>query len=66
MGIAAGVGGALALARFMTTLVFGIPARDPVTFTIVPVLLAMVAIVTALIPARRAARIDPITSLRDI
>ena len=66
MGIAAGVGGALALARFMTTLVFGIPARDPVTFTIVPVLLAIVAIVTALIPARRAARIDPITSLRDI
>jgi ABC-type antimicrobial peptide transport system permease subunit len=60
-----GIVGALALARFMTTFVFGIPARDPLTFAIVPILLALVAVLTALIPARRAARIDPMTSLRD-
>jgi predicted permease len=64
-GIIVGVVGALVLARFMTTLVFGIPARDPLTFAIVPVLLGAVAILTALVPARRAARIDPMTSLRD-
>ena len=45
---------------------FGIPARDPLTFAIVPMLLALVAVMTALIPARRAARIDPMTSLRDV
>jgi len=65
LGIVAGIGGALALARFMTTLVFGIPARHPLTFAIVPLLLGAVAILTALIPARRAARIDPMTSLRE-
>jgi predicted permease len=65
VGIAVGIAGALALARFMTTLVFGIPARDPLTFAIGPLLLALVAGVTALIPARRAARVDPMTSLRD-
>jgi putative ABC transport system permease protein len=65
LGIVAGTGGALALSRFMTALVFGIPARDPLTFAIVPMVLATVAILTAFIPARRAARIDPMTSLRD-
>jgi predicted permease len=65
LGMIVGIVGALALARFMTTLVFGISARDPLTFAIVPILLALVAVLTALIPARRAARIDPMTSLRD-
>jgi len=65
LGTIVGIGGALALARFMTTLVFDIPARDPVTFAIVPLLLTIVAVGTALVPARRAARIDPMTSLRD-
>ena len=65
LGMIVGIVGALALARVMTTLVFGIPARDPLTFAIVPMLLALVAAVAALVPARRAARIDPMTSLRD-
>jgi putative ABC transport system permease protein len=64
-GIIAGIAGALVLARFMTMLVFGIPAHDPLTFALVPIVLAAVAILTALVPARRAARIDPMTSLRD-
>src|SRR5207247_2879198 len=66
VGIVVGLAGAAALARFMATLVFGIGARDPLTFAIVPMLLALVAAITALVPARRATRIDPMTSLRDI
>jgi len=65
LGMIAGIVGAAALARFMTALVFEIPPRDPLTFAIVPLLLGLVAAFTALVPARRAARIDPMTSLRD-
>jgi ABC-type antimicrobial peptide transport system permease subunit len=64
-GIAAGLAGAMALARFMATLVFGIHARDPLTFAIVPIVLALVAAVAAILPARRAARIDPMRALRE-
>ncbi|MGH9144202.1 MAG: hypothetical protein ACRD2I_23945 [Vicinamibacterales bacterium] len=48
-GIAAGLAGALALARVTTTFVFGIPAIDPITFASVPAMLAAVALATALI-----------------
>jgi ABC-type lipoprotein release transport system permease subunit len=65
LGMIAGLGAALALAQFMATLVFGVPTRDPVTFVIVPLLLALVATVTALVPARRAARVDPMHALRE-
>jgi len=57
IGIAAGLAGALALARFMSTLVFDIPARDPLTYAIVLLLVACVAAITALVPACRAARV---------
>ena len=50
----------------MGTLVFGISTRDPATFGIVPLVLAGVAIVTALVPARRAARVDPMEALRTL
>ena len=65
MGIAAGLAGALALTRFMTTLLFGVTAVDPMTFAAVPALLAMVALAAALIPARRAAAVDPMRVLRE-
>ncbi|OLC43696.1 MAG: hypothetical protein AUH43_20095 [Acidobacteria bacterium 13_1_40CM_65_14] len=55
LGIIVGIVGALALARVMTTLVFGIPARDPLTFAIVPILLALVAAITALVPTSASA-----------
>ena len=65
LGIAAGLGASLILARFVTTLVFGVSVRDPLTFLLVPVVLALVAAISALVPARRAARVDPMDVLRD-
>jgi putative ABC transport system permease protein len=63
-GIAAGLVIALAASRVMTTLVFGVSARDPITFALVPIVLAMVAVATALVPASRATRVDPMRALR--
>jgi putative ABC transport system permease protein len=65
IGILVGLGGALALARFMATLVFGVAVRDPLTFAIVPLVLLAVATVAAIVPARRAAAIDPMDALRE-
>jgi ABC-type antimicrobial peptide transport system permease subunit len=65
LGVAAGLGAAFVLTRFMATLVFGISARDPLTFVLVPVVLVLVAALAAIIPARRAGRVDPMDVLRD-
>jgi predicted permease len=65
MGIAAGLIGALALTRVMAGLLFGISTTDAVTFSAVAVILAGVALVATLIPARRASGVDPIVALRD-
>jgi ABC-type antimicrobial peptide transport system permease subunit len=65
IGIAVGLVMALGLARFMAALVFGIPSRDPLTFAIVPLVLLAVAGAATIVPARRAVRIDPVTTLRD-
>ena len=64
-GILAGLAGAFALTRVMTSLLFGVSATDAVTFTAVAVLLAAVAFAATVIPARRAMRIDPMVALRD-
>ena len=53
-----------ALSRLMSSLLYGVGASDPITFIIVPILLAMVASIAGLIPAQRAARIDPMIALR--
>jgi putative ABC transport system permease protein len=63
-GVAIGVGGALALTRFMETLLFGVTPTDPATFISVSVLLAAIAAIASYIPARRATRVDPMTVLR--
>jgi ABC-type antimicrobial peptide transport system permease subunit len=65
VGIVVGLGASFALARFMTTLVFGIATRDPVTFAAVPLFLAAIAAAAALVPARRAASVDPMQALRE-
>ena len=64
IGIAAGIGVSLAVARVMSSLLFGVGAADPLTFTIIPVLLAAVAFLACYVPARRATRVDPMIALR--
>ncbi len=64
-GILLGVGGALALTRMVSTLLFGIAASDPVTILAVAALLLVVASAACYVPARRAMRIDPMLALRE-
>jgi putative ABC transport system permease protein len=64
MGEAIGVVGALALARSIASLLYGVSATDPLTFVFVATALAMVALTACYIPARRAAKIEPMVALR--
>ncbi len=61
---ALGVAGSLALTRYLRTLLFGVSPSDPVTFASVVLLLGFVTIAACLIPAMRAARVDPSRALR--
>jgi predicted permease len=64
LGVAAGLGTALALTRAMRALLFGVSAADPLTFLSVPSVLLLAALAACYLPARRAAAVDPATSLR--
>jgi len=64
VGMAIGWLGAAALARLLAGFLFGISALDAVTFAAIPVVLALVALLASYLPARRAARIDPLLALR--
>jgi putative ABC transport system permease protein len=63
-GIAIGIGGTLGLSSLLKSLLFGVGPRDPVTFVIAPFVLLGVALIAAYVPARRAARLDPMQALR--
>ena len=65
IGMALGVAGAAALTRVMSSLLFGVSARDALTFTSASLILTLVAFLASFFPAQRAARIDPITALRE-
>ena len=63
-GVTLGLVGAVAAARLLESLLFGITPADPVTFAVVSALLATVTLVACFIPARRATRVDPQSALR--
>jgi predicted permease len=63
-GLVVGLAAALALTHFIESLLYGIPPRDPSTFAGVIVLILGVSVLAALLPARRAIRVDPLITLR--
>jgi ABC-type antimicrobial peptide transport system permease subunit len=65
VGLAAGLLGAFALTRLMRGLLYEVNAVDPAIYTIVAVLLAASAIVASFIPARQAASVDPVSTIRE-
>jgi ABC-type antimicrobial peptide transport system permease subunit len=64
VGLAIGLAGAIAFTRLMESLVFGITPLDPVTFAATPVVLVVAAVLATYLPARRAAAVDPVETMR--
>jgi len=64
VGVVSGLVVAFAVSRVLSSLVFGVEVRDPLTYVAVAIGLGIVALVACVIPARKASRVDPIVALR--
>jgi ABC-type antimicrobial peptide transport system permease subunit len=64
LGVGAGLGGAIALSQWMSSLLFEVSPLDPATYAAVSLLLVASALLASYIPSRRATHVDPIESLR--
>ena len=64
VGVVLGLAGAFAVTRVMSSFLFGVTAKDPITFGVVALLLMAVAFVACFVPARRATKVDPLVALR--
>ncbi|HET9479114.1 MAG TPA: ABC transporter permease [Pyrinomonadaceae bacterium] len=64
IGVGVGLAGAMAVTRYLSTLLFGVQPIDVITFAAVALGLVLVALVASLIPAKRATKVDPLTALR--
>ncbi len=65
IGLAGGIAAALLLTRSLQAWLYGVPANDPLTFVVIPLLILAVACCACLVPALQAARVDPATAIRD-
>jgi predicted permease len=65
VAIAAGLGGAWALTRYIRSMLYGVSQLDPATFVLTSILLTVIVLIASLGPTRRAVRVDPMTALRD-
>ena len=64
IGVAIGIGAAIGVSRFVSSMLYGVHATDPLTFAVVSLLLLGVALLACYIPARRAMKVDPMGALR--
>jgi len=64
IGVTIGMAASLAVAQLLKSFLFGLSAADPMTFGMIPLLLAAVALLACYIPAQRATKVDPMTTLR--
>ena len=64
VGVVIGLAAAFGLARLITSFLFGVTAKDPLVFSGVPLVLALVAFLAVWLPARRASKVDPLIALR--
>ena len=65
LGVAVGAVAAAALARFLSSLLYGVKSTDPITYLVVSLILAAVGLAASYLPARRAMNVDPMVALRD-